>query len=900
MTNRKRDARATLRNAFRKICFALVIVLPLRVALADTTISTNTSVSSGVKLTISSGGILNFNTASKFQVSGSDVAANSILYAGLSGVIGATPLTPFARTILDDADAVAVRATIGAPADSALLHLAGSETITGVKLYSAEPNVAFGNPSIKFTVTTGFGGMGSMQMADGLNAGHRVMSWGPNAGIDHTSPHALDISYKFNSWVIESNWIDGDGNLVGETYFTGDDNSRLFGLGRDYTHSTAGGFLRGSLLIDGDFSNIKNTDGTNILEITDNQGPSEFTGVGIRNTNASTHRVALELGGSSRTSGGWILYNDANNDKSETFGLWNNYIGGYPILVTKSNNHLGINHLVGDTLASELDVNGTTVTTKLGVGTTAVSANATVQIGSNLNTVALTDVFWGGHTGNNADVVRLRTGGPDDNGQYGFFIRTGYNAGSFVVFGTRDASTDADGLIIRGGSASVGIPTSIATPTKFTIGETAGTTPRGPMSWQSSTDANSANLNLRKSRGTFASPTTVVTGDVLGRAVFAGYDGTNYLEMGSIKVSATDTVAATRIPTKMEFQVATNAAPSVLTTAFTLNDNLSAVFSGTVAASASGMVLPNFATIKWRNADDDTDLDMLWLDDSDLFHVGGERYVDVAAGLSAKILTANPLATPLAPSLSTSGTAGSTSYSYKITAVLYDGVTGTAASAVATIATGNATLTGTNKINLAIAPVAGATYYVIYRTASGGTPSSTGRIGLTASTTFSDQGFAGDSSTPPTINTTGVIHGELAGTVTNDNATAGRLGEFGHSEVASGSAVSLTTGTAANVTSISLSAGDYDVRGNVNFAGSSSTVTSRSGGITSTSATVPTDGTEVFNGAQTTTTTETSSVSVPAKRFSLSTTTTIYLVGKATFSAGTMGGFGSISWRRVR
>lgn len=139
----------------------------------------------------------------------------------------------------------------------------------------------------------------------------------------------------------------------------------------------------------------------------------------------------------------------------------------------------------------------------------------------------------------------------------------------------------------------------------------------------------------------------------------------------------------------------------------------------------------------------------------------------------------------------------------------------------------------------------------------------------------------------------------IEGTVTNASAGAGNVGEIVHSEVVAGSAVSLTTATAANVTSISLTAGDWDVRGNVNFAGASSTVTARSGGLTSTSATVPTDGTEVFAGGQTTTTSETTSVSVPSKRFSLASTTTIYLVGKATFSAGTMGEFGSISARRA-
>jgi hypothetical protein len=129
--------------------------------------------------------------------------------------------------------------------------------------------------------------------------------------------------------------------------------------------------------------------------------------------------------------------------------------------------------------------------------------------------------------------------------------------------------------------------------------------------------------------------------------------------------------------------------------------------------------------------------------------------------LNGGTITARRLPDPAAPSLATSGTAGSTSYSYKIVAILSDpqNSIGTAASSAATISTGNATLNGTNKINLTITPVAGASYYDIYRTASAGTPSSTGKIGQTAldGTTFSDTGLAGDSTTPPSTNSTGTL-----------------------------------------------------------------------------------------------------------------------------------------------
>jgi hypothetical protein len=144
------------------------------------------------------------------------------------------------------------------------------------------------------------------------------------------------------------------------------------------------------------------------------------------------------------------------------------------------------------------------------------------------------------------------------------------------------------------------------------------------------------------------------------------------------------------------------------------------------------------------------------------------------------------------------------------------------------------------------------------------------------------------------------LGGGLKGTITNDNAASTVIGEHTSSLIASGSAVSLTTATPANVTSISLTAGDWDVRGNCNYNDSAATVTGTVGGLSSTSATLPTDGTEIYSGVQLVTASALDSVSLPSKRFSLSGTTTVYLVCQQTFSIGTASAFGSISARRVR
>lgn len=140
----------------------------------------------------------------------------------------------------------------------------------------------------------------------------------------------------------------------------------------------------------------------------------------------------------------------------------------------------------------------------------------------------------------------------------------------------------------------------------------------------------------------------------------------------------------------------------------------------------------------------------------------------------------------------------------------------------------------------------------------------------------------------------------IKGTATNDSATAGNVGQVSTSTVTIASGTSLTTATAANIRTLSLTAGDWMVSGNVNFGATTATVTGTSAGISSTSATLPTDGTEVYSGVQVTVVSETDSVTLPAKEISLASTTTIYLVGKSTFSAGSVKAGGSITAVRIR
>ncbi len=112
--------------------------------------------------------------------------------------------------------------------------------------------------------------------------------------------------------------------------------------------------------------------------------------------------------------------------------------------------------------------------------------------------------------------------------------------------------------------------------------------------------------------------------------------------------------------------------------------------------------------------------------------------------------------------------------------------------------------------------------------------------------------------------------------------------------------MNLSNNTVADVTSIALTAGDWDVEGNINLSLGSTTVTAIQGALNTTATTLPTDGSEVYSGLLLTTTSDTQSLTMPRKRISLSTSGTVYMPIKVTFSAGTVAAFGGLTARRAR
>lgn len=134
-------------------------------------------------------------------------------------------------------------------------------------------------------------------------------------------------------------------------------------------------------------------------------------------------------------------------------------------------------------------------------------------------------------------------------------------------------------------------------------------------------------------------------------------------------------------------------------------------------------------------------------------------------------------------------------------------------------------------------------------------------------------------------------------------AVSGIVGQVVQSTLAVGSAVSLTTATAATVTSISLPAGEWYVNGQVDYrAAATTSITILTQGISTTAATLGAQDTFSRNVSTAFVPTASNDVGLPIRgqALSLTATTTVYLVANATFTVNTLTAYGTIQARRVR
>lgn len=146
-------------------------------------------------------------------------------------------------------------------------------------------------------------------------------------------------------------------------------------------------------------------------------------------------------------------------------------------------------------------------------------------------------------------------------------------------------------------------------------------------------------------------------------------------------------------------------------------------------------------------------------------------------------------------------------------------------------------------------------------------------------------------SSQPTINQPNIV-----GVTTNSNAAAGSVGELISSVVNAAAAVNITNNVDANVTSIALTAGDWDVTGNVTFIPTIGLTSSSYIWISTTSATRPDASLYSVTGSAS----FTYGAPAPYTRISINGLTTIYLSCRGEFSSGTCKACGGIYARRVR
>lgn len=157
--------------------------------------------------------------------------------------------------------------------------------------------------------------------------------------------------------------------------------------------------------------------------------------------------------------------------------------------------------------------------------------------------------------------------------------------------------------------------------------------------------------------------------------------------------------------------------------------------------------------------------------------------------------------------------------------------------------------------------------------------------------------------TPTSVGTATV--GQIPGTTTNDVAAAGKVGEYISSNVPYASRIALTNNTVADITSISLTAGNWNVCGNVFWEVDATTVVSSLiGYVNNASVTLPSP---PNNGAiwydNSTIDANTFSIkggTTGCMNVSLSGTTTYYLGTRALFSVSTANVYGFIGATRVR
>jgi len=344
------------------------------------------------------------------------------------------------------------------------------------------------------------------------------------------------------------------------------------------------------------------------------------------------------------------------------------------------------------------------------------------------------------------------------------------------------------------------------------------------------------------------------------------------------------------------------------------------ISSASNPASSGTIRIADTDTINWRNHANNSD-DSLSKDTSDNLLWNGSIIATRTAGPVTSITgTANEiiasgstgnitLSTPQAIGTGSSPTFAGLTLSSPLTAA--NGGTGQTSAAAAYNALSPMTTTGDIEIEtsantaarLAIGS-AGQVLTVVTGKPAWATPVGTGTVnsGTATHLAYYATSTAAVSDTPAFYTANSNANGGIVGTVAADNAVAGSVGEYVQSVVTSPVNDPNATTQWFDVTSISLTAGDWDITWRAGFTLNGAVCTHALAGIGTTSGNSTAgmaEGNNLFESLPPTSVTDTY-VCIANYRVNISTTTTYYAKERFDFSAGTPQGYGTICARRIR
>lgn len=254
---------------------------------------------------------------------------------------------------------------------------------------------------------------------------------------------------------------------------------------------------------------------------------------------------------------------------------------------------------------------------------------------------------------------------------------------------------------------------------------------------------------------------------------------------------------------------------------------------------------------------------------------------------------------PSIEGVTSTGATGTGNFVFSTSPTLVTPALGTPTSVTLTSATGLPISTGVSGLAAGIATYLGAPSSANLR-ASMTDETGTGLVVFSTTPTLVTPVLG--AATATTINGATVSPGHHSGEPSSGNALAGEIGEF---VTAVTTTTGITTGTQTNITSISLTAGDWDVYGEISYSPAATTsFTDMYASISLTSATL--DQT-TFNYARysvasagVVTAGLNNVVRAGPRRVSIASTTTVFLVGFTDFTVSTMSTIGGLRARRVR